>query len=484
MLKNCLYIFLFVLVFAGKAQINAETKRANHWYFGQGAGIDWTSGVPVVVSNGQTNSYEGAASISDLNGNLLFYSDGNTIWNKNHIPMQNGYDLLGCNGIPTPINVTQNALIIPHPGNDSLYYLFHLGCLDFQTYTLKYTVVNIKLNSGLGKVISANNAIMPTKTQALAACRHADGCSVWIVAIDTNQNYSFLKFTSTGLNTSPINTPMNLNFNLPVGWNCSIKFSPKLNYFAAMPYSGFASDSLMIHKFNNSNAQIISTVKVPTGDQEIYDICFSPDETKLYGGGENPGGTYINNIWQFNLSLFNQASIISSKTVIYTDSCFFGQMQNGLDNKIYISRGSYSFVNGNTDSLAIINTPNASGLACNFNFNAVYLNGKPCIYSLPSFDQAYFYPLLNNTCVTGVNEITATHFKIYPNPTTDFVNIENTVGFDFELQFFDVNGKIIETNSIHAFKTKKINISQLNNGIYILQLKNNNNVLNYKFIKN
>jgi len=54
-------------------------------------------------------------------------------------------------------------LIIPHPGNDSLYYLFHLGCLDFTQYTLRYTIVNIKLNGGLGSVVSALNPLIKQK---------------------------------------------------------------------------------------------------------------------------------------------------------------------------------------------------------------------------------------------------------------------------------------------------------------------------------
>ena len=85
-MRKLYFVFLlslFTLIIS--AQINSETKRANHWYFGQGAGIDWSSGNPIAVTNGQTNTYEGASSISDLNGNLLFYSDGNTIWNKNHV---------------------------------------------------------------------------------------------------------------------------------------------------------------------------------------------------------------------------------------------------------------------------------------------------------------------------------------------------------------------------------------------------------------
>ena len=113
------YLLITVLVVSKinfcEGQINSETKRANHWYFGQGAGIDWSTGSPIAVTNGQSNSLEGASSISDKDGNLLFYSDGNTIWNKNHVPMQGGFNLLNCNAPSPIIQLSQSALIIPHP---------------------------------------------------------------------------------------------------------------------------------------------------------------------------------------------------------------------------------------------------------------------------------------------------------------------------------------------------------------------------------
>jgi len=62
-------------------------KQANHWFFGENAGLNFTDAtqnkLPVADVSGQLNTIEGCASISDINGNLLFYTDGTTVWDKN-----------------------------------------------------------------------------------------------------------------------------------------------------------------------------------------------------------------------------------------------------------------------------------------------------------------------------------------------------------------------------------------------------------------
>ena len=59
-------------------------KQANIWYFGKNAGLDFNSGTAIPLTDGAMNTWEGCASIADPNGNLLFYTDGITVWNKNH----------------------------------------------------------------------------------------------------------------------------------------------------------------------------------------------------------------------------------------------------------------------------------------------------------------------------------------------------------------------------------------------------------------
>ena len=63
--------------------------EANIWYYGNYAGLDFNNGNPVALTNGQVNTYEASAIMSNASGQLLFYTDGNTVWNRNHQIMLN-----------------------------------------------------------------------------------------------------------------------------------------------------------------------------------------------------------------------------------------------------------------------------------------------------------------------------------------------------------------------------------------------------------
>ena len=57
---------------------------STNWYFGSNAGITFNSGSPVALTNGVLITVEGVATISDNSGNLLFYTDGLTVYNRLH----------------------------------------------------------------------------------------------------------------------------------------------------------------------------------------------------------------------------------------------------------------------------------------------------------------------------------------------------------------------------------------------------------------
>ena len=116
---------LFCLLFF--VTLGYSQAEASHWYFGNGAGLifDTNSGT-VLSTNAATSTIstsEGCSSISDLNGNLLFYTDGRNVWDKNHIIMPNANYNAGTGLLGDPSS-TSSGLIIPKPGNTDQYYVF------------------------------------------------------------------------------------------------------------------------------------------------------------------------------------------------------------------------------------------------------------------------------------------------------------------------------------------------------------------------
>ncbi len=161
--KTIFKLFLLSLFFiiesrALLAQSNPLSKHANNWYFGDKAGLNFSSGTPTLELNSTMLMKETGSTISDSNGNLLFYTNGDTIWNKNHQIMINGTGLLNS------MSASQGGLIVKKPGLNNEYYVFSnddSGGSD----GVRYHIVNMSLDNGNGAVVSKNNLLYAPSTE-------------------------------------------------------------------------------------------------------------------------------------------------------------------------------------------------------------------------------------------------------------------------------------------------------------------------------
>ena len=99
--------------------IGFSQNETNHWYFGKNAGIDFGNGDVAFLEDGSMITPAGCSSISDDEGNLMFYTNGQTVWNRNHQIMTNGEGLSG------EIDGIQSAIIVPKPNDYSTYYVIY-----------------------------------------------------------------------------------------------------------------------------------------------------------------------------------------------------------------------------------------------------------------------------------------------------------------------------------------------------------------------
>jgi len=369
--------------------------EANIWYFGQNAGLDFNSGSPVALTNGQLVTDEGCATISNSSGQLLFYTDGITVYNKNHSVMFNGTGLMG-----HPSSV-QSATIIPKPGSNNLYYIFTTDN-EHDPNGFRYSIVDMNLDGGNGAVTSDKNVLVYTPTiENLGITKHGNGQDYWIITHGWNSN-SFIAYqlTATGLNLTPVITNIGaIITGGPTDFVAAgtIKISPSGSKLAFTS----VSDIAQLFNFNNITGVLSNEITLLNEIGELIGAAFSPDESILYIANS------FGKIHQFDM---NAVDIPNSRIIIHNGN-IPGQLQLGPDNKIYIAFN-------NRTKLGVINNPNILGLGCNFVLDGVDLSGRLSKLGLPSFNQSYFAPSIQfqNSCVGE-----ATQFQLGNSTTTSAV---------------------------------------------------------------
>lgn len=96
------------------------------------------------------------------------------------------------------------------------------------------------------------------------------------------------------------------------------------------------------------------------------------------------------------------------------------------------------------------------------------------------FRVVYFSTIfLINDAPLGVQDVSATSWNIYPNPVESVLNLSGLEEAN-SLTIFDISGKKLE--QFNEF-TNQIDLSHLQNGIYLLHLYTQNGPVTKKFIK-
>jgi len=398
-----LVVLLLILFFSSNAKAQ---KEGNVWHFGYGAGIDFNGNKPTPITNGVINAAEGCASIADSNGNLLFYTNGVRVWNKNHVLMPNGIGLMG------HISSTQSALILPQPNNDSIYYIFTVDAVTWSNKGFRYSKVNMKLNGGLGDVeVNAKNiSILAHTTEQISATYHANGRDIWVIVHQSfNANFYAFLLTPIGLITPPVISTIGEIHN-GVGMSGQLKISPDGRKLAC---SVIEKSIIQLFDFDNSTgliSKLITTLSFNT--LYPYGCEFSPDVTKLYTTSRNYA-IKENELNQFDISTNDSSEITNSKTLIASHQgiadTYYNSLQLAPDRKIYIA-SSKSFY------LSVIHAPNKTGSASNYENEGFHLAGKRSEAGLPNFiSNLFYFPYNENTFCYGDSNTTCFEFTGTPN---------------------------------------------------------------------
>jgi len=131
-------IVSLLILLSVSINISAQLENSN-WYFGNQAGINFNDETsdPSALTDGVMRTDGGSASISDANGNLLFYTNGITVWGADHKTLKNGTGLFGSS------TVSQAVLIVPNPSEENEYYIFTNQAQEAGSKGLNYSIVKL-----------------------------------------------------------------------------------------------------------------------------------------------------------------------------------------------------------------------------------------------------------------------------------------------------------------------------------------------------
>jgi gliding motility-associated-like protein len=376
------FFFILILPLIGFAQ-----NETDNWYFGKNAGIDFGNGDVVVLEDGSMVTPAGCSSISDDEGNLMFYTNGQTIWNRNHQIMANGDGLAG------EIDGVQSAIIVPKPNDYSTYYVFYTrdNTQSSPIYFLTgvyYSEVKFDALNPLGYVTDNKDIrIAEVETSSrIAAIHHPESETIRVVCITKDDPvfgyiipegefiFRIFNVTTSGVNINPIKRTINES----LGRLGAMKFSPDAGYLA---FADNANQKVYFYQFDNNTINFQHYFTLPTIPAfgvflNPYGIEFSQDSKLFYYSGGNFVVQYayrdlggMNPVENYLLPVSNP-----------------GSLQLARNGKIYISQGNLT---NPTSHLGVINNPERMGEECNYRPASVQFETAASTKGLPIFIASY-----------------------------------------------------------------------------------------------
>jgi len=481
----------------------AQNMRDYQWVIGYDTSLLDTEGVALLLDFRETPrnisiiktvhdfGMEGAnTSMSDEEGNLLFYCNGCKVINAQGNLMPNGDSLNPgiINNFYCPYGgspLIQGVIALPSPEGESLFYVLNLDYdypylgdslfYGLAPQRLYYQKINMAQNVGLGAVVEKNQiAVMDTFARGnIQAVRHANGKDWWVIVPKSHSNcYFLIPITEEGIQPAQLKCSGRVWTDDDAG--AQVVFSPDgkkyvrfngwngLNIFDFDTSTGDLSNPLNI-LFPNDTIGYISGVAVSSNSQYLY-VCA---QTKVY---------------QFDLKA---ADIEASKVVVAVYDGYqnpyptiFYLAALAPDGKIYISNTSSTY------NLHVINKPNCPGLACDLAQHGIVLPAYnyATIPNMPHYRQSYY---ACDSTLVGAGEVVGQHrsVSVYPNPTSEALLLETEAPVE-SLLLFDARGREVYFPIPESSEGQiRIDVHSLLPGLYYLWLRAGGKIWVEKFVK-
>jgi hypothetical protein len=479
----------------------SQSKQDYIWFFGkdqnfaqegiQGIRFDFNEKPFKPEGAGQGLSFDrNNASICDKDGNLLFYTNGCAVANREHQVMPNGdsinagnfFDLVwqgDCrNGYPGRQDIT----ILPDPNYDLGYYIIHKpeefvpanNPSIFVKY-LKYSYIDMSLDGGLGDVTEKNVEFASEGYlwSFMTAIGHINQKDWWIVQPKDIDNifYSYL-LSADGFELIDSTVLGDVDFNDNTSAAGDAKFSPDGTKYAFLTLF----HGLWVYDFDRSTGQFSNFKSLSLGEsesQKFASVEFSPNSRFVYLSATD--SLYQVDLWEDDLE-DGKILIDTYDGVQDPFGTTFFMSALAPDCKIYIRPGSGSNI------MHVIHKPDEKGLACNFVERGLRLPQPSATGSYPNFPRFRVDEVdkcdPTITSIFGDNVNYRRDMTVYPNPARDVVTVEIPEGKKGQIVVFDMMGQIVSEDKCPDDKCRgqvQLDLSGLSVGSYSVEFLPDNN---------
>jgi hypothetical protein len=336
---------------------------------GGGLKIDFNYSPPKLTKlNTVLNFRNYAVSCSDSFGNLQFYTNGLRIYNRNYELMENG-DTINPGDRWEVFNDDEQGYLgfspitIPDPKGEEKYYMIHLGIYidnGVKFGPLYCTKVDMKLNNGLGKVVSKNIILAELQQGTFsspAAIKHANGRDWWVL-VHVGGQATVLRYlvTPEGINDMGAQS---LPLTYPAGGTATrCRASSDGMHYAILDGEHF----FLLYDFDRCSGWLNNQKELDFQPPFFYSYCtFSPDSRFLYLStsrtitqfdlmADTLSGNRLDTVQRFDFSNYPFDVFLAA----------FWDPSNAPDGKIYYTSSS------TTVYMHPIHRPNLPGSACDF----------------------------------------------------------------------------------------------------------------------
>jgi Secretion system C-terminal sorting domain len=496
----CIFLCIFNVLFCQKYDYN-WVLGSDYYDKDSIINLSFNNNLQIKVVKSNMNFSFSNTTMSDSSGNLLYYSNGCRIFNRNHQLMKNGDKInFGtlrddlCQNRPGIGEIgyrgAQDMISIQDPIRDSVFHMIHIqydyySSIDGRIGNLNLlsSLINKNGDNGLGNVIRKNNVILSDTfySDRIIAVKHINNKDWWLILPQGRKEYqppikdstnTYFKILYT-FDTFYV-TKQNIGDSLP-DFNSNTAITNDGNKYLR----NIEDKGLYVFDFDRNTGLLANQklIKVPrTFKRSLIYVTSSPNSRFAYC-------IMYDTIFQYDLDApdIQASEVLVAKYDGFIDDglkTYFNQPQLGPDCRLYISsydtRRYYHY----------IKYPDRKGLACEVIQHGLYFGDS--IYNsytipyYPNYRQHLAYPCDSNLVMTSsftpspIWEQTL----VYPNPASDYITVKGQFRFPHgQFVLYNVIGKQVLTHDLRSGEQEyTIPVRSLPVGMYFYHIQDDSGV--------